>query len=397
MEPDQIVYLQAILQTLQHPVPAGGGPLPPVSTTPPRVYTDVSILLYTSLTTSLLAAFLAMLGKQWINRYIRHQGGSVSERCEDRQRKLDGLEWWKFRIVIEIPPVLLQLSLLLLVVGLSLYLWKLKRIVAWVVIISTIPGAVFYMGIVFAGTLSYACPFQTPLSLILRYLWVNSPAERSEPDPGASCVFWVLDHLTDTGMTAAALRHLVNIGWHHNASKEVPFSQVVRICTKCFYTTNHLISEYRNVAHEAARALVQLYVHRLCSGKNSDHKHQAVINALDHISDAPYDSALQPLATITRSIREPGEGSEHQWEMGEFDIPWVSELWMHHVWLRRTQHREYKIGGIMTEGGILRSIKTLFEKEGTPPPSAVCGILYGLLAGISSSPFPLDNVLSSRR
>jgi len=52
----------------------------------------VSVLLYTTLSTSLLAAFLAMLGKQWLNRYARHQGGSATERCEDRQRKLDGLQ-----------------------------------------------------------------------------------------------------------------------------------------------------------------------------------------------------------------------------------------------------------------------------------------------------------------
>jgi len=33
--------------------------------------------MYASLLMSLLAAFVAMLGKQWLNRYLRHAGGSV--------------------------------------------------------------------------------------------------------------------------------------------------------------------------------------------------------------------------------------------------------------------------------------------------------------------------------
>jgi len=183
-------------------------------------HVNVSILLYTSLSTSLLAAFLAMVGKQWLNRYIRHQGGSVAERCEDRQRKLDGLKRWRFRIIVESPPVLLQLSLFLLVVGLSLYLWRLQRTVAWVVIASAIPGAVFYVGIVFIGALSYDCPFQTPLSLILRSLRpVNHPTEKLEPDPAASCVFWVLDRITDPGVVTVALKQLTNLRWHYGPSE----------------------------------------------------------------------------------------------------------------------------------------------------------------------------------
>ena len=48
--------------------------------------------MYANLLISLLAAFVAMLGKQWLNRYLRNSGGLVIERCGDRQRKCDGLE-----------------------------------------------------------------------------------------------------------------------------------------------------------------------------------------------------------------------------------------------------------------------------------------------------------------
>ena len=52
--------------------------------------------MYPNLPISLLAAFIAMLGKQWLNRYLRNSGGSVIERCGDRQRKFDELEKWPF-------------------------------------------------------------------------------------------------------------------------------------------------------------------------------------------------------------------------------------------------------------------------------------------------------------
>ena len=119
---------------------------------------------------SLLAAFVAMLGKQWLNRYLRHVGGSMVERCGDRQRKFDGLETWPFRTFIEGLPVMLQIALLLLACGLSRYMWSVNTSVARVVISLTVLGVLFYVGIVVAGMWSYECPFQTPASIALRYL-----------------------------------------------------------------------------------------------------------------------------------------------------------------------------------------------------------------------------------
>ena len=119
---------------------------------------------------SLLAAFVAMLGKQWLNRYMRHTGGSMVERCGDRQRKFDGLEKWPFRFFIESLPIMLQIALLLLASGLSRYMWSVNTSVARVVISFTVVGILFYIGIVAAGTSSYECPFQTPASIALRHL-----------------------------------------------------------------------------------------------------------------------------------------------------------------------------------------------------------------------------------
>jgi hypothetical protein len=119
---------------------------------------------------SLLAAFVAMLGKQWLNRYLRHTGGSIVERCGDRQRKFDGLEKWPFRLFIESLPIMLQIALLLLACGLSRSMWSVNTSVARVIISFTVFGIIFYIGIVAAGTSSYECPFQTPASIGLRHL-----------------------------------------------------------------------------------------------------------------------------------------------------------------------------------------------------------------------------------
>ena len=92
------------------------------------------------------------------------------ERCGDRQRKIDGLEKWPFRLFIESLPVMLQIALLLLSCGLSRYVWSVNVSVARVVISFTVLGVIFYIGIVIAGTSSYECPFQTPASTALRAL-----------------------------------------------------------------------------------------------------------------------------------------------------------------------------------------------------------------------------------
>ena len=138
---------------------------------PPREIVIVSGLMYTSLMISLLAAFVAMLGKQWLNRYLRHAGGSIIERCGDRQLKYDGLRKWQFHLVLEALPVMLQVALLLLACGLWRYMASINTPVAVVLITLTGIGGLFYLVIAVSGALSYACPFQTPASTALRILW----------------------------------------------------------------------------------------------------------------------------------------------------------------------------------------------------------------------------------
>jgi len=136
---------------------------------PPRTMAQVEAILYASLAASLFSAFLAMLGKQWLNRYASiDMRGSAIERSQNRQRKLDGIVSWYFHHVMESLPLMLQFALLLLGGALSLYLWRIDTTVAWVVVGITSLGVIFYAFIVIAGTVSVSCPYQTPGAQILR-------------------------------------------------------------------------------------------------------------------------------------------------------------------------------------------------------------------------------------
>jgi len=150
---------------------AFGGEVPtiPQWTGPPPSTVQVQAMLLASLSVSLLAAFLAMLGKQWLNRCIpADMRGTIIERSQYRQRKLDGIVNWYFDYVMESLPLMLQAALLLLASALSRYLWETNTTVASVVICVTASGLLFYFFIVVAGAVSVNCPYQTPGASFLR-------------------------------------------------------------------------------------------------------------------------------------------------------------------------------------------------------------------------------------
>ena len=151
-------------------IPTGADAMFPQWNGPDGTIVHVQSVLYSSLLASLLAAFTAILGKQWLNRYASVEGGSVIDRGRQRKRKMDGMVTWKFGLVMECLPLMLQVALLLLGYALSNYLFFIDKAVAGVVIGFTTFGLLFYLLVVSAATFSYNCPFQTPLSLTLRLL-----------------------------------------------------------------------------------------------------------------------------------------------------------------------------------------------------------------------------------
>ena len=146
-------------------------PTLPQWTGPPRTMVQVQAILFASLTISLFSAFLAMLGKQWLNRYqSTDMRGSAIERSHNRQQKLGGIVTWYFDHVMESLPLMLQAALLLLGCALSHYLWEINIAVALIVLVVTSFGVIFYLFIVAAGIVFESCPYQTPAAHIFRYI-----------------------------------------------------------------------------------------------------------------------------------------------------------------------------------------------------------------------------------
>ncbi|KAG1761399.1 hypothetical protein EDD22DRAFT_779824 [Suillus occidentalis] len=156
---------------------AGSTPVTPASTwSPPISNIRIQSIAYASLSFSLLAAFGAVLGKQWLGYYKsqRYGRGSQEERAKRRQEKFDGIVTWYFDAVVQSFPVLLQISLLLFGIALSANMWSQQYTIAWVIIATTVFGFLFYSLTVMAALVSPACPFQTPISTILRMMRVDS-------------------------------------------------------------------------------------------------------------------------------------------------------------------------------------------------------------------------------
>ncbi|KAJ7769376.1 hypothetical protein B0H16DRAFT_1881927 [Mycena metata] len=134
-----------------------------------KIIVIVQCLLYASLFTTLLAALLAVLGKQWLMYYqAAGSRGTIEERGRERQRKLDGLVKWKFEVVLQAFPLLLQLALLLFASSISLYLWTVQHSVAILVTFLTALGLSSYIILLVSATIFSDCPFQTPLGPLLR-------------------------------------------------------------------------------------------------------------------------------------------------------------------------------------------------------------------------------------
>ena len=187
--------LEMLLNATTGALPAGSAASVPRWPGPHPVIVQVQCILYATLSATLLASFLAMLGKQWLNRYRQNDTrGSVADRSRVRERKLNGVEIWKFHIVMEALPLILQCALILLGSALSRYLWEVNRSVSSVVIGFTCFGFLFYLLITMISASSFDCPFQTPFSFLIRFaiglatpylrnLWQTFGPKRRPPEP----------------------------------------------------------------------------------------------------------------------------------------------------------------------------------------------------------------------
>ena len=145
----------------------GSDPLAPTLIVRTAAVTAQSIL-FASLSITMLVAFIAVSGRQWIRRYIRGSTwGNIIDRGKERQVKLMGLHKWGLYLILESLPIMLQFSLLLFGAALAIYFWDLEVTIAQVVLVVTSVGVFLYASAAVIAVISCGYPFQTPLSVLL--------------------------------------------------------------------------------------------------------------------------------------------------------------------------------------------------------------------------------------
>ena len=321
-----------------------------------------------SLLISLFVVFIATLGKQWLNRYFRNSGGSTIERCGDRQRKCDGLEKWQLRLFVESLPVMLQFSLFLLACGLCQHMWSINTSLACILIIVTSAGVFLYVAIVIAGTSSYACPFQTPVSIALRgsldtvwrgivspvvySIWAFSriramQVQRSEPwikrkglatirrtnVDDARCVSWVLRNIIDEEALDAAVRLAGTIRWFDGGvGANPPYGLIVSMFEECFDPTGKLNPGARERAYYSGRAIMWIRTLARCK-------------SVEFASKFPFPDTEYRVSGLDHELRHLLTNSTHLHSLSMLKVhpehtpshsQWISNVMLHLSWADQT-------------------------------------------------------------
>jgi len=390
-----MALLRAILLTLnQSAIPGETPVIPPVQRDPPNEIVIATCLMYASLLISLLAAFVAMLGKQWLNRYLRNSGGSMIERCGDRQRKCDGLEKWPLHFFVESLPVMLQAALLLLACGLCRHMWSVNASVAFTLVSLTGLGVVFYVVIVTAGTSSYACPFQTPASISLHGPWKkvrrgivsstirfkrmlsrarrmwnrrvrsllrrqslpttvpldNIEVHQSEPwmtpkdlsiirrtnANDVRCVSWILTNITDPEALDAAIRLAGTIRWFDDGiNVDPPYDLIASTFKACFDPTKRVYPGLRDRAYYSGRAMVWVHTLAMCK---SELGNTFPLSETEYVAPG-LDHDLEHLLQVNRVASSEvcivwllATNAEHT----PSHLQWMLNVLLHLTWANRT-------------------------------------------------------------
>ena len=220
-------------------------------------------LAYASLAFSLLAAFGAVLGKQWLGYYKtnRYDRGSLADRCKQRHRKFQKLQKWKFENVLQSFTVLIQLSLFLFGISLGVAMWTKQRAISILIISTTAFGALSLAVFILLSLISPDSPFHTPLSLAIqagiRLVRGSAGSQHHDAESTESAMWWILDTSTNPDVLTNAFELMSTL-----VSKQQKDFSPSRLCEKvldmlkeCFGVTT-----LESNARVYGKALIHLYL-----------------------------------------------------------------------------------------------------------------------------------------
>jgi hypothetical protein len=328
--------LRVLIYTMNNTA-VDGIPTAPPWTGPPLSLVQVQALLYASLAASLLSALLAMLGKQWLNRYASiEMRGSAIERSQNRQLKLNGIFAWCFDYVMESLPLMLQIALLLLGCALSKYLQDINVTIASVVLGVTTFGLTLYVFVVVAGTIFTSCPYQTPGAQALRFLWQKVSkffaakfltASQSETQPGPAqvldgevtildfrCISWMLRTSLDRTINELTLKFLESVLSHPGCGDGI-VADCLNVLISCVSIADGgrmaVIRGSERLAEMGAMCLLRALSHRLIEQPLSNiprdlyQRYKSVFRSTEMLSDLPF---YHTIAAVHRLITSDSPG-----------------------------------------------------------------------------------------
>jgi len=378
--------LELLLNATVGIIPHGQPVSPPRWTGPDPAIRQVQAILYATLCATLFAAFLATLGKQWLSRYRQTEThGSIEDRCRDRERKLNGIDKWQFRTVMQFAPLAIQGSLALLGTALTRYLWEVDRTVSSVVIGFATFGFILYMAIVAASVLSFDCPFQTPISLLIRSMvdtvkqWLHNHPRRITSDLttlakggltvgtaplhglhrrvyysslslawergyrfDARCITRMLVMSTDVDTIRLTMDFVQEVIWDAGI-RTVPLWWIYRKLISCFdFTHSHtpiLIPTLRDIAYLSARAFTHIQVQQHCIPEHPGSGHvgdqwrtdirHTPLGSLGYSGDPDLESALLMVdKAFGREVEIPWD----EYRLSPAHHLWVSHLFVYYAW-----------------------------------------------------------------
>ena len=145
------------------------GPYVLADFSPPDHIVIVNVLFYASLGVMILAAFIAMLIKNWIHEFDRGlRAMSLPEqRAKTREFRYLGMERWKLPEMVAILPSLIQISLLLFAIGLVVFLFHISKPSFGVTTAIFGAGALYYAITTSISVFVTSSPFHSPVSRTL--------------------------------------------------------------------------------------------------------------------------------------------------------------------------------------------------------------------------------------
>ena len=420
--------LSMLLNATLDPTSVPRPPNIPVASGPGPSTVQVQSILFASLASALLAALLAMLGKQWLNLHVE---GTLVDRSRHRELRMRGMITWRFKLIMECLPLVMQFSLLLLLGALARYMWDLSRTVSAVITAFTTFGTLLYLSTVFVATAWKTCPFQTPVSLFLRYILslarqrkrrrvsghipVSTSVESfatapesiyGQPGPGPQYPLLALTpaamvpdledestHTSDTNCISTMLRFadgsdaivavtgfIPEVDWISNV-RRIPLLEVFR----CLYRSFEFQKDGRVIvrpgmngqAYGSAKALLHILIQRLCAGARYDaHIAPQTIGPLFRYrskEDPELESMLRVLDVVYN---------------GDKEIPWKDFIlsdayccWLSYI-LRCRAWVILRIRNPLTKD-ILGFVRYIFSKDPPAPRRAIadCLLIVYMMVG----------------